>query len=347
MYSSTGFPDIVPAASAGSFVLRYWWVNQNQTFKQEIQGRYLWSPKRKADGSFNHYYDTMRVVAPGDLVLSFQKTYVRAVGVVRTCCYESPKPAEFGSAGMNWSRIGWRIDVSWTLLRNQIRPKVHMDRIQPLLPAKYSPLRSNGDGIQSVYLTEIPQPLMIALGGLIGYEVLTLIQGQRQIIPGLARDKETDIEILKISWENQIEGGIVGDTRLPATEKEALVTSRRGQGLFRERVRGVERACRITHVDNPEHLIASHCKPWRHSSNEERLDGENGLLLTPSVDHLFDRGFISFEDSGRLLISPVADRRSLERMGIEIRESVNVGSFSSGQCRYLDFHRHDIFLQTR
>jgi len=71
------------------------------------------------------------------------------------------------------------------------------------------------------------------------------------------------------------------------------------------------------------------------------------LMLTPSIDHLFDRGFISFEDSGRLLVSPVADQTSLAKMAIEINETVNVGVFSSGQREYLDFHRNDIFLESR
>lgn len=72
----------------------------------------------------------------------------------------------------------------------------------------------------------------------------------------------------------------------------------------------IESACRITSVSNPVHLVASHCKPWRDSTNEERLNGENGLLLTPSIDHLFDRGFIGFENNGALIISPVAHRPS-------------------------------------
>jgi predicted restriction endonuclease len=75
------------------------------------------------------------------------------------------------------------------------------------------------------------------------------------------------------------------------------------------------RSCRITGVTNPIHLRASHCKPWRDSNNDERLNGENGLLLTPTMDHLFDRGFISFEDSGVLIVSPVAHVPSLNRMG--------------------------------
>jgi putative restriction endonuclease len=68
----------------------------------------------------------------------------------------------------------------------------------------------------------------------------------------------------------------------------------------------IENRCRVTGVNNPVHLVGSHCKPWRDSSNEERLDGENGLLLRPTIDHLFDRGFIGFENSGELIVSPVA-----------------------------------------
>jgi hypothetical protein len=85
---------------------------------------------------------------------------------------------------------------------------------------------------------------------------------------------------------------------------------------------------------------------WRDSTNEERLNGENGLLLTPSIDHLFDRGFISFEDSGTLIISPVAHRLSLQRMGIDITKVVNVGGFTSGQKQFLDFHRNSVLLQS-
>jgi hypothetical protein len=108
----------------------------------------------------------------------------------------------------------------------------------------------------------------------------------------------------------------------------------------------IQRACRITGVTNPVHLIASHCKPWRDSdTNEERLNGENGLLLTPSIDHLFDRGFIGFEGNGNLIVSPVAHRPSLERMGIELTGIVNVGSFTSGQKQFLEYHRDMVLLR--
>jgi len=117
--------------------------------------------------------------------------------------------------------------------------------------------------------------------------------------------------------------------------------------VFKQRVQRLERRCRITGVDRLEHVVASHCKPWRDCDHRERLDGENGLLLTPSIDPLFDRGFISFEKNGRLLVSPVADLRSLGRMGVPVAERRNVGAFTEGQSQYLEFHQERVFLASR
>ncbi len=326
--------------------MRTWWVNQNQTFRQEQAGGYLWSPKRKANQHRNHYYDTMRVVAPGDLVLSFQGAHIRAVGVATSYCYESPKPTEFGNTGQYWDRIGWRVDVAWTALRSAFKPADHMHALRRVLPARYSPLQANGYGSQSVYLTEIPRPMMEVMASLAGYELQQLLQAAPIPLPSRVADHPVEVEQLRKEWEDHIQSRIQGDPALRRTERIALVRSRCGQGMFRDRVSRVEKSCRITRVDNPTHLIASHILPWRHANNEQRLDGENGLMLTPSVDDLFDRGFISFQDNGRLLISSVADRQSLDRMGFETSRSVSVGAFSEGQRRFLAYHRDDIFLES-
>lgn len=80
----------------------YWWVNQNQTFHQKVEGGYLWSPKRSAGGARNPFYELMREVSPGDLIFSFMDTRIQAMGIAQSYCWESPKPIEFGSAGSNW-----------------------------------------------------------------------------------------------------------------------------------------------------------------------------------------------------------------------------------------------------
>jgi hypothetical protein len=325
--------------------VRYWWVNQNQTFRQEIEGGYLWSPKRNKNGNRNPFYEFMREVAPGDIVFSFFDTRIAALGIVSGYCRESPKPEEFGTAGTNWSQIGWRVGVRWQRLSNSIRPKDHISRLRPELASKYAPLTPDGNGLQSVYLTEIGSGLAVALFSLIGAEATQVADVGHQVRE-VERDSpapEREIE----EWERRVEVAIDSDSTIPQTERTALVQARRGQGLFRDNVRSIEHACRITRVARMEHLIASHIQPWRDSSNEQRLDGENGLLLTPTVDHLFDKGFISFEDTGQLVVSPVADPVSLKRMGIDRDAQMNVGAFSEGQRQYLEFHRENVLRMAR
>jgi putative restriction endonuclease len=317
--------------------MRYWWVNQNQTFRHEIGGGYLWSPKRNANGARNPFYESMREVAPGDLIFSFMDTKILAIGIAQSYCWESPKPLEFGTAGEYWENIGWRVKVNFTRLLNQVRPKDHIDLLRPLLPAKYSPLQPNGNGLQSVYLAAVPEALAEVLLGLIGQEVAPLALAANDVLPVVSDDLEL--------WERKQEAYVVDDPSIDVTERLAIITARKGQGLFKDRVSLIETRCRITGVENPVHLVASHCKPWRDSSNEERLNGENGLLLTPSIDHLFDRGFIGFENNGTLIVSPVAHRPSLERMGIDTKSVVNVGGFTNGQKQFLDFHRTSVLLR--
>lgn len=319
--------------------MRYWWVNQNQTFRQETEGGYLWSPKRNANGARNPFYESMREVAPGDLVFSFADTLIPAIGIAQSYCWESPKPTEFGNAGANWENVGWKISVAFSSLQNRIRPKDHIELLRPLLPPKYAPLQATGDGLQGVYLTELPAPFAEVLMGLVGAELTPVAIAAKAVKPIISDDLDL--------WEGRLEKAVTTDTSIPETERRAIVRARIGQGLFKERVSAIEKRCRITGVENPVHLIASHCKPWRDSNNEERLNGENGLLLTPSIDRLFDRGFISFEDDGRLIVSPVADRRALTKMGVETEKVVQVGAFSTGQKAFLDFHRNSVLLQAQ
>jgi putative restriction endonuclease len=320
--------------------MRYWWVNQNQTYRHEIEGGYLWSPKRKTNNQRNPFYESMREVAPGDVIFSFFDTRIAALGIARSYCYESPKPTEFGSAGAYWGAIGWKVDVSFQEISNRIRPKEHIWELRDTLPEKYSPLRPSGEGLQSVYLTAVSAAFATVLFRLIGHEATQVADMGNAVrrAQGASPAPEPTLE----EWEHRVEEAIREDRRLGETEREALVQARRGQGIFRANVQTVERACRVTKVERREHLIASHVKPWRDSSNDERLDGENGLLLTPTIDHLFDKGFISFEDGGNLIISPVADSTSLQRMGISTGRAINVGAFSEGQRRFLDYHRDNV-----
>lgn len=138
------------------------------------------------------------------------------------------------------------------------------------------------------------------------------------------------------------EGEIRQRTDIGPTERANLIRARRGQGVFRQNLELFEKKCRITGLSDRMHLRASHIKPWRASSDAEKLDGNNGLLLSPHVDHLFDRGYISFSDSGDLLVADALKERVLEIWGIPLPR--NVGTFRPAQSRYLNYHRRHVFL---
>jgi putative restriction endonuclease len=306
--------------------MRYWWVNQNQTYEYEVPGGFLWSPKTKASGGFNYFYATMEQVSPGDLVFSFCDTQIKAIGVAQTPAVTSPKP-DFRNAGSNWSDVGWYVEVEFEELQNPIRPKDFMQQITPHLPKKYSPLQQNGKGLQGIYLTEISSDFGNLLIDITNANIVS-IQNELSPLSAIESEFEINMEIMA----KRIEGDL---------EKIQLVKARRGQGIFRANVRLVEKCCRVTGVSNKKHLRASHIKPWSKSDDKEKISGYNGLLLAPHVDHLFDRGFITFDPIGNLLVSNKLQKEVLARWSI--KEDVNVGSFLDQQIDFLDYHASKIF----
>jgi hypothetical protein len=291
--------------------MRYWWVNQNQTYPAEVRGSFMWSPKRNANGARNQFYENMREVSTGDIVFSFCDTRIKPLGIVAGTAQTGPKP-DFGAAGSNWSLEGWFVPVDYCTLSNQIRPKDHIQILRPFLPARYSPLQESGDGLQSIYLAEVPHAFADALIGLIGqaywdaYSTITALQ----TVP-----EPAEAEVVRA------DSTIVGPTF-----REQLVRARRGQGVFRANVLLREEVCRVTRVSEPRHLKASHIKPWRDASDTERLDGANGLLLSPHIDHLFDEGYITFSVSQELVVVPEVRDNLLDAWGID--SGVRVGEFS-------------------
>lgn len=116
------------------------------------------------------------------------------------------------------------------------------------------------------------------------------------------------------------------------------------QQLFRRRLIDVEKQCRLTRIMDLRFLRASHIKPWAACATAtERTDGNNGLLLTPTADLLFDRGWISFENSGRLLVSEELPKEVSGRIGLKLKSGRLCGAFNLHQSTYLDFHQNAVF----
>ena len=311
--------------------MRYWWVSQNQTHKQEIRGGYMWCPKTNRPssgqpGGRNVNYDMMSTVQPGDVIFSFFGQSIQAIGVALGPAETCPQPDEFVAAGHTWDDDGWKVDVEYRRLKSPLRVRDHFETLKPVLPAVHSPINKNGMGNQ-VYFTSVPDGMADVLRQLIGHEFDFALAELGQNM----RLADVDADAVQSGIEQRLDIGIY--------EKKQLVKARRGQGIFRNNVQLVEEHCRLTGVDIPHFLIASHIKPWKDAIDAEKIDGENGLLLSPHVDHLFDKGFMSFTDSGRLIISKALqnDYSVMAKWGLD--PDANVGTFTARQRQYLEFHR--------
>jgi hypothetical protein len=146
------------------------------------------------------------------------------------------------------------------------------------------------------------------------------------LLEGYDSDIETDVEV------------ILSQHDATDTEKAKLLKTRIGQGNFRQKLILLWGGCAVTGYKDASMLVASHIKPWRASSNIERLDGYNGLLLLPTLDKAFDSGLISFGETGNILISPLLQ----EPENLGITESMSVNLKLEHQA-YMGFHRDSVF----
>jgi len=310
--------------------LQYWWVNQNQTHREEIAGGFMWSPKARRDGASHHFYDNMTRVAPGDLVFSYFDGQISHAGIIQSKARTAMKPA-FRSPEASWSSEGWRVDVRYFRLPSAFRPRDHLSGIGPLLPDRYAPLRQNGDGKQNVYLAYLPVELglmLMNLGGITQNEAITV--AERYLMETAAVDN-VEVELRE-------------STGLLETEKQAVIKARIGQGRFREDVLRFHRSCPFTGVVEPIFLRASHIKPWaRCHDDSERLDPYNGLALSPAADHLFDKGMVTFSSKGHASFHPGIGLDQLKLIGIDPDNEYRLRTLSGAQQEYLDYHRNYVY----
>ncbi len=210
-----------------------------------------------------------------------------------------------------------------------------MGVLTPHLPPKYSPLRANGDGNQGVYLTSISEQLAKQLLKLIGEDVAPILTEAAEHQGEEVTDHDAEAD--------RIEKLITRDDRITPTEKEAIIKARKGQGKFRDDVLTLHTKCPFTGVVNREFLKAGHLKPWCRCDNLERLDPLNGVPVTPVADHLLDKGFVSFDDSGKAVFASTLDEKEVRAMGIDPTREFRLVIHNERQLTYVRYHRQNVF----
>jgi len=291
--------------------MAYWWVSQNKTFQMEREGGYLWAPKSGSGGVVFTHWSNMTSVRPGDVIFSYAKQSVGAVGVASSPAYDALKPDDFVG---EWNIDGRRVDVTYQPVEPEVPLATFVDELLPLLPERNSPITKQKTGVQG-YLFALPPKA----GQLICNRLDFVAPVEQLIAEALAQ------------------------TVPDKTTREALINARIGQGRWRrDLLKYWSGKCAITGLSVEALLRASHIKPWRDSDNRERLDVLNGLLLGPAYDAAFDAGLISFGDDGRIIISPRFPIN--QQIAAGISDTAKLSVVKDEHRGYLVHHRANVFL---
>ena len=155
----------------------FWWVNHSHTFRAEIEGSYLWfaNKNHKSKARSESQKNTQKLL-PGDVIFSFARGEVGAIGVVVGAAREAAKPPEFeGIAEHADSHSGWVVPVRFTTLSAPLRSDEHMADLTPVLPRKHAPILASGASNQHMVLAAVPPTMVETLTGLLGGQVERIV----------------------------------------------------------------------------------------------------------------------------------------------------------------------------
>ena len=163
----------------------------------------------------------------------------------------------------------------------------------------------------------------------------------------LNREIETVIDtaeqedVLKVQLDNSVDeiDKEIETKQLQGEEREALIKVRVNQSAFRKLLMRRYTHCCLCDVDDESLLVASHIKPWAKSNHAEKVDVNNGLLLCPNHDKLFDRGYISFDNGGHIVISDELSENSAISMNIKNDMQIEL---SNDNIKYMEYHRNNV-----
>ena len=293
--------------------MNFYWVNVGKSHKIVKEHSFLWAPSHSLTKKNNKVtyggWKFISKVKKGDVLFCCfdQKIQFVAISNKDSYEYEKPKYKEFES----WPNDGYKVDIDLHILNNKIYVNDIKDEIIRFNKYCEPVLLYSNNNISQNYLISLP----VALASLI----LKLIDEDSLLI------------------QNDISKNNNRTSEVNETTTEAIIKARVGQGKFRNDVLNIwNNTCPISNVNKKELLIASHIVSWQLSNDEEKLDPYNGLPLTPSLDKLFDKGYISFSDDGNLLFNKIYEK-TLQQLGINNNSKIN--NLKDEHKAYLKRHR--------
>ena len=297
----------------------FFWANIRSSYQEVLNGHFLWAPAYSIDKngvkSRNAGWEPVKKIKAGDIIFCRRGLEIIYIAEAISDAYEALTPKE----RKNHQEVdGYRIEIQLAILN----PPLPIDDFKSTVINDYNkhcvPLLFNKDH-------KLCQQYMISIPTKMGKLILDYFDSQE----------------LNELWQDEDYSSSNKEKLLKGGTKNTIIKARIGQGKFRSKLLLIDPKCRVTEISDERLLIASHIKPWAESSNTERIDTNNGLLLAPHVDALFDKGLISFTDEGNMLVKDQSVKDVLTWWSID--HKANFGEFSKGQRKYLQYHREQVY----
>ena len=262
-------------------------VMQGETYQEERELGIITSPQKDSGGQIPHSWLRMTEVNEGDRIFHYVKGYIVAISVAKTGCQLIPHTIDKESQ-QDSSDNRYVVELEYQELEEPLNVFSYFDEILPLLPIKYSPFQQDGSGNPG-YLYPCNEQLVIKLLEIISdLNIYRVDEEQLELAIGTVRRTERNNFIPMVA----------------EMESEVKLTMRKGQEKFRKDLLPLwENKCALCDIELPILLKASYSKPWKDSTQSERIDPYNGILLCCNHDALYTQGYIAFDGRGRLHIS--------------------------------------------
>jgi putative restriction endonuclease len=311
--------------------MNYYLVFQNKSYKEERSGGYLWAPQKNKLGQTFHHWTDMRSIKKGDIIFNSFNGQMVSVLVAKEDCKEHERPVGLDELDL-WEKDGFLVEAEYINLVAPVTYKDYMGTILQLQGEKYAPFNKAGRG-NTGYLFRVSAKLANLL-----FEIIEKRNGYTK--EQFKVEKSIDKQTINKQIINNVEEGLDKPIVLDKTEEELIIKARIGQSTFKKALLNIEKKCKICGVSDTRFLVASHIKPWSLSNNQERLDVNNGLLLCPNHDSLFDKGYISFDKNGKIMVS--LEVNEVTKVFMNINASITI-QFSDQQLIYIAWHRENLY----
>ncbi|MGE7778923.1 HNH endonuclease [Peribacillus sp. NPDC097264] len=300
-------------------------VMQGTTYQEEKHLGIIWSPQIDKSGLVPHSSKLMQEVKSGDRIFHYVKGSIVAISIVKKGCQEDNKPQKIRNH-TRWTDNGYLVETEYRELEVPLNIREYFDGIAPYLPIKYSAFQEDATG-NSGYLYPCNEELTLKL-----LEYMSMLN----IFNSDEDQLELSVDEVIAKERNPLQA------LLAETESEAKMKIRCGQKKFRKLVTPLwNHKCPLCGIEMDALLKSSHSKPWKDSTDDERLNPYNGLLLCFNHDALYEKGLISFDGQGRLHISEQITEETYDTY--QLSKGIKIPLHPDNKP-YFKWHKRNVFV---